>query len=149
MFESCERNNAVSDAHVGTAAQRGRCRQVGSLPDNRQTSLIFPGSDAQVHPADGRIAPPAVVGHVRSWRLTVDLFEHAGETSAHAVLAAQTATDLEAEGSAHRRPGDPDVPLIGDEIAVARALHRLADRLLDTAAHDIEVIEGHPVSLRS
>jgi Domain of unknown function (DUF1876) len=39
------------------------------------------------------------------------------------------------------------VPEVGDEVAAARALHRLADRLLGVAADDLAGIEGHPVQL--
>ncbi|MFI5100111.1 MAG: dsRBD fold-containing protein [Actinomycetes bacterium] len=39
------------------------------------------------------------------------------------------------------------MPEIGDEIAAARALRRLADLLLGTAAEDIAAVEGRPVTL--
>jgi hypothetical protein len=41
-----------------------------------------------------------------------------------------------------------DVPEIGEEVAVARALRHLADRLLATASDDISQIEHHEVHLR-
>ena len=41
------------------------------------------------------------------------------------------------------------MPEIGDEVAVARALSRLAEQLLETAAGDIEQVTGeHGVMLR-
>ena len=55
---------------------------------------------------------------------------------------------LESRGETHRNPSDVDVPEIGDEVAAARALRRLADRLLGVAAGDIEAVEGHEVHLR-
>ena len=48
-------------------------------------------------------------------------------------------------GRARRNPGDPDVPIIGEEVAAARALIRLAHQLLGAAEQDIEEIEQHPV----
>jgi len=36
------------------------------------------------------------------------------------------------------------VPEIGDEVAVARALRRLADQLIETAEQDLEAVTGQP-----
>ena len=52
-------------------------------------------------------------------------------------------------GRARRNPGDPNVPLVGEELAVARALSELAHRLVDAAAGTIENYEGHPIRLTS
>jgi hypothetical protein len=84
--------------------------------------------------------------HVKTWHVEVTLFEADGDTTAHAVLVAE-APGVEASGRAHRNPHDDDVPQIGDEVAVARALRRLSDRLLGVAAEDIAALEGHPVEL--
>ena len=57
-------------------------------------------------------------------------------------------TALDNRGETRRNPSDVDVPEIGDEVAAARALRRLADRLLGVASDDIEMIEAHEVHLR-
>lgn len=112
------------------------------------TGLYFPGPDAHVSAAPGSEVPePATVPHVRSWRVDIDLFEAGSDTSAHAVLITEAPHHLDARGDAHRRPGDSSVPEVGDEIAVGRALRRLSDLLLQTAASDISGIEGHPVQV--
>ena len=49
---------------------------------------------------------------------------------------------LTARGTSHRSSADPGVMHIGDEVAVARALRRLADHLLAAAEHDIEEVTG-------
>jgi hypothetical protein len=67
---------------------------------------------------------------------------------AHAVLHTDAPTQLDSRGETRRNPSDIDVPEIGDEVAVARALRRLADRLLGVASEDIEAIEDHEVHLR-
>ncbi|HYN75641.1 MAG TPA: dsRBD fold-containing protein [Candidatus Limnocylindria bacterium] len=124
--------------------------------DGAEPVLFFPGSDAHViHPDASQPTAPVAEGrdvgsetrHVRSWQVRIDLFESGTETSAHAVLSSDQPTGLDGRGEAHRHPGDPNVPEIGDEIAVARALRRLSDRLLGTAAADIEAIEGKPITL--
>ena len=123
--------------------------------DTGHEALYFPGVDAHVHSATPAVAEPNPsqpvqhrARHIRSWSVTVDLFEDGLETAAHAVLRSEAPEHLDAHGTAHRRPADPDVPEIGDEIAAARALRRLADRLLETAEADIQAIEGKPVALR-
>ncbi|MCE3277569.1 MAG: hypothetical protein K0R13_3424 [Propionibacteriaceae bacterium] len=49
---------------------------------------------------------------------------------AHAVLYTDARTLLGSVGETRRNPSDADVPEIGDEATTARALRRLADRLL-------------------
>jgi hypothetical protein len=116
-----------------------------------QTGLFFPGPDAQVQHFAGEI-PTQQQGdvqperHVKTWRVEVTLFESDSDTMAHAVLVAEV-PGIDATGRARRNPGEVDVPEIGDEVAVARALRRLSDRLLGIAAEDIAALEGHPVKL--
>jgi hypothetical protein len=91
-------------------------------------------------------APP----RVRDWKIRISLFESDDDTDASVVLLADSPTHLTARGHSHRSANDRGVPEIGDEVAVARALRRLADQLLETAAEDIEAATGeHDVSLRS
>jgi hypothetical protein len=140
------------------------CRNVDGSPpyivewsDTGQTGFFFPGPDAQVqHFADQEQAKEVVATsptedvqphrHVKTWRVEINLFESDADTSAHAVLVAEV-PGIDAEGHAYRHPHDSDVPEIGDEVAVARALRRLSDRLLGVAADDIAALEGHPVVL--
>ena len=49
-------------------------------------------------------------------------------------------TEVVGVGTARRNPHDLDVPEIGDELAVARALSEVAHQLLDAAAADIEAM---------
>jgi hypothetical protein len=41
-------------------------------------------------------------------------------------------------GRARRNPSDPSVPVVGEELAVARALSDLSNHLVDTALETIE-----------
>ena len=134
-----------------------------------ETALLFPGSDARVAATtsattgstaeaesgaeSGSAAESAVAGelasatHTRSWKVNLDLYETEDETKAYAVLVAEAPRQLDATGTAHRNPVDQPVPEIGDEIAVARALRRLSDRLFELASADIAGIEGEPVDI--
>lgn len=116
--------------------------------DNGHQALIFPGPDAHVQHfgPDGRPAAPAPVVHKHTWHVDLAIVEQDGQTVAHAALVGK-GSGAEADGRARLNPSDTDVPEIGDELAVARALRSLSDRLIRAATADIELIEGAPVTL--
>ena len=88
-----------------------------------------------------------------TWKVAIYLFDaddmrhDTGVTKAHAVLSTSSGTTLDGYGRARRAPRDPDVPEIGEELAAARALRNLADRLLSATSDDIEAIEHDDVQL--
>ena len=63
-------------------------------------------------------------------------------------LTADAPAALDSRGQMRPNPSEVAVPEIGDEVPAARALRRLADRLLGVASDDIKAIEGHEVHLR-
>ena len=79
---------------------------------------------------------------VSSWHVRIDLFENGDDTSAHAVFIDDQgrAMDLGAFGAARRLPGTPSVPEIGDEVAAARALRFLAERVMENAMADVAAV---------
>jgi len=84
-------------------------------------------------------------------RWTVDIFideDDEGHTYAEARLDSGADTRLTGVGRARLNPADADVPEIGDELAVARALTDLGHRLLVTTAADIQTITREHVDLR-
>jgi hypothetical protein len=83
----------------------------------------------------------------KRWRVDVFIDEHENRTRAEARLHNPDETDLIGEGLARRNPQDPNVPEIGDELAVSRALSDLAHKLLDAAAADIEQVTHRPAYL--
>jgi hypothetical protein len=85
----------------------------------------------------------------KKWRVEIYLYEDQSSTSANAVLHSDVPGPLDVRGEARRSPTDPDLPAVGDEVAAARALRQLADRLLEMASSDLSDAEGHPVSLQS
>jgi hypothetical protein len=86
--------------------------------------------------------------HDRTWEISISLDEHEGRTRAEARLHTRGGTHLRGVGYADRNPKDPEVPQIGEELAVSRALTELAHDLLLTTADDIAASLHHPVSLR-
>ncbi|MFC5993759.1 DUF1876 domain-containing protein [Pseudonocardia hispaniensis] len=83
----------------------------------------------------------------KRWTVTIDIDEHENRTRAVARLFARDSDKLVGVGLARLNPTDRNVPEIGDEIAVARALSELSHHLLDVAAGDIEQITSEPAHL--
>ena len=84
---------------------------------------------------------------VKRWNVAIEIDEQDGRTRAVARLDAGAA-ELTGVGLARRSPEDRDVPQIGDELAVARALSELSHQLLDATAADIERITHQPAHVR-
>jgi Rv2632c-like len=84
---------------------------------------------------------------MRQWRADIMIGEDEGRTYAEARLITGSPNDLVGVGRAQVSPDDPDVPEIGDEVAVARALRSLADHLLATASSDIGEVTRAEVHL--
>jgi hypothetical protein len=82
------------------------------------------------------------LGTLREWSVRVTIFEQGDDTTATVALLADSSEALTARGTSHRGGRDAEVAHIGDEVAVARALRRLADHLLTQAEHDIEDTTG-------
>ena len=119
--------------------------------DGRE-GLFYPGPGALLRVGDegpedapaaaGPMPPDPTPGHVRDWQVRVSIFEQGDETDANVVLFSDAPRHLTASGHSRRSTSDIPVPGIGDEVAVARALRRLADRLLEVAAEDISEFTG-------
>jgi Rv2632c-like len=82
----------------------------------------------------------------QSWSVNVSFTEDADRTRADAVLELAS-QKFHGFGQAKRAPEDPSVPVIGQDLAAARALSDLSHQLLEAAAERIESFEGHPVKL--
>jgi hypothetical protein len=83
----------------------------------------------------------------KEWKVDIFIDEHDERTRARARLHNPDDTKLVGVGLARLNPTDLNVPEIGDELAVARALSDLAHQLLDATAKDIETITRRPTSL--
>jgi Domain of unknown function (DUF1876) len=80
---------------------------------------------------------------VKRWNVAIEIDEHENRTRAVARLDGGN-VELTGVGLSRRSPHDQDVPQIGDELAVARALSELSHQLLDATAADIERITHQP-----
>ncbi|HYN29620.1 MAG TPA: DUF1918 domain-containing protein [Dermatophilaceae bacterium] len=116
--------------------------------EDGHTTTMFPGPGAALRvmeaEPEGR-APelaPEQPGRLREWMVRVTIFESGEDTTATVALLADLPDPPTARGTSHRSGEDRDNPVIGDEVAVARALRRLADSLLSHAEQDIEAGSG-------
>jgi hypothetical protein len=84
----------------------------------------------------------------KTWKVEVFISEQDSLTTARAVLdTGPGVKQVQGLGRSRRNPHDPDVPEIGDEVAVARALRELASALLDVAGEDIREVTHQPALL--
>lgn len=83
----------------------------------------------------------------KHWNVEIVIGETDGRTHAEARLSTEDDTALKGVGEARLNPEDEDIPEIGDELAVARALSDLGHQLLLTAAADIQAVTDAPVHL--
>ena len=78
------------------------------------------------------------------WSVTVSFTEDGDRTRADAILELASQR-FHGFGQAKRAPQDPSVPVIGQDLAAARALSDLSHKLLEAAAERIGSFEGRPV----
>ena len=141
----------VNSRHVGQPAQTGEITEIIGIggqhfrvrwSDGRE-SVVFPGSDATIEPKDGDAGPS---GETRTVSIDLRLVEDSKHCEATATMrtSAETFTGL---GRARRHPQDPVVPMIGEELAVARSLADLAAKLEAAASQAIRDRETQPLHL--
>ena len=80
------------------------------------------------------------------WRVEITFTEADERTRADAILELASQR-FHGFGQARRAPNDPNVPVVGQDLAAARALSDLSHQLVHAAAERIESFEGHPVDL--
>lgn len=80
------------------------------------------------------------------WHVEIEFSED--DIHTHASARAQLRDDtVGTTGDAYRNPRDPSLPMIGEEIAAARALIALGAELLHAASARIEQATHHSVHL--
>lgn len=104
-------------------------------PEGNAGKTPIEGTTAMSHEPDSNLT-------AKQWSVRIFLSEHDGSTRALARLDTGARTNLTGTGLARLSPKDDDVPEIGDELAVARALADLSARLLQTADDDVEEATG-------
>ncbi|MFE9243667.1 dsRBD fold-containing protein [Nocardiopsis sp. NPDC006938] len=114
-------------------------------------ALVHPGPDAHIErqpgPRPGGEGADAMQT-MKRWNVDVLVAEEsegdAARTWAEVGLVADDGTALRGHGMARKHPTDLDVPEIGEELAVSRALSDLSRQLRQVAAEDINDNTGTP-----
>lgn len=83
-----------------------------------------------------------------TWQVEVTFSEDEDHTRADAILQLGDQR-FHGWGRAKRASGDPNVPVVGEELAAARALSDLTHKLLGAASARIEAWEGSHVAISS
>jgi len=115
------------------------------------TGLVYPGPGAVMRVESGsgeHEHPEGTAQTSKSWRVQVSVVETGDNTRATALLISDQPGEFRARGDSHRSPSDESRGVIGDEVAVARALRHLADSLLARAESDIEAATGTDAYVR-
>ena len=82
--------------------------------------------------------------NIKGFTVNLEVIEEGHTTNATARLEIG-GEELVATGKAQRNPDDPDRPMIGDELAIARALLLLARGLGQKVDEGVAAYEGHEV----
>ena len=80
------------------------------------------------------------VRETKVWAIELVIGENSDETDVQARLRAGD-VEVAGWGRARRNPHDPDRPRVGEELAVARALSDLSQKLFGTAMREIAELE--------
>jgi hypothetical protein len=78
----------------------------------------------------------------QNWQVSVVFTEEGDRTRADATLELADER-FHGYGRAKKAPEDPNIPVIGQDLAAARALSDLSHQLLSAVADRIEKREGH------
>ncbi len=160
-------NRVVVDGHhVGEGRREGVIREVLAGHDGDRfrvrwdrggETILYPESDCMIFaPESGR----AISALAQSRRAMIDLrlpetdasgsrmhvwFDEDETHTESRVTIHLRDYELTGFGRAQRRPHDPNLPAVGEELAAARAMSDLAHQLLDLATYQLEKLEGHSI----
>lgn len=143
----------VNSRHVGTPAQTGEIVEIigsGSGEHYRvrwndgRESIVFPGTDTSVERVTAGGEPSGL--ETRTVTIQLRLEEDSDHCEAVATMTTSTAT-FTGSGRARRNPADPVVPMIAEELAIARSLADLAAKLEEAANQAIAAGETRPLHL--
>ena len=127
-------------------ANKFLCRGDGDVRRDRRESALVAGPRA-AHSSRRKVMAMYDSNLDNIWPVEIKFVED--ETHTHATARAQLrgGETIAATGDAYRNPTDARQPMIGEEIAAARALISLGSELLHTASMQIEQVTHRPVHL--
>ncbi len=130
------RKGEVLEILHGAGGNRLRVRWEG---DDHE-SVIAPGPDMRIETGEGGGVDRS------SLRIDISMTEDADHCEAVARVRLHE-REFSGWGRARRNPSDPEMPVVGEELAVARALSEVSHQLVVAAADSLESALGRPVAL--
>ena len=126
-------NNIVA-AHLGALDDDGH--DEGHRPKGRRTlgGTTFGAENDHARPAEGGV----IMNPDDRWSIEVFVGEIDGETDAEVRMTKIDNRNFSGRGKAKLNPADRNVSVIGEEIAIARALSDLSHKLLHSATVGVE-----------
>jgi hypothetical protein len=91
-------------------------------------------------PCQGKVIAMQSTG----WHVIIEFDEDDRHTHATVTARVREHRPMTARGDAYRNPSDANQPVVGEEIAAARALIDLGTQLLQAAAAQIEQVTNQP-----
>lgn len=82
----------------------------------------------------------------KTWTADI-VFEETPDSTDAQITIHMDEAECTGRGSARRNPHDPSVPIIGEELAAARAFAQLSSKLLEESAAILEAHLGRHVEL--
>ena len=131
-----QRRGEVLEILRGAGGDRLRVRWQGTGHE----TVLAPGPDMSIESGGDAMVERA------SMRIDVSLSEDTDHCEAIARVRMRD-RDFAGWGRARRHPADPAMPVVGEELAVARALSDLSHQLVVAAADSLESALGRPVAL--
>lgn len=99
--------------------------------DDGHESLFAPSSNCRVIEGGDPTGPTRLTCHI-----DIDVVEDTDECQATATLMT-TRGVVRASGRARRNPVDPAIPMVGEELAIGRAVRSLAEQLIAAGGDDL------------
>ena len=130
------RRGEVLEILQGAGGPRLRVR----WDDTAHETVLAPGPDTHVEPGDAPVLE----------RATMHVDVSVAEDSYHCEAVARVhvrGREFSGWGRARRHPADPEMPVVGEELAVARALADVSHQLVVAAADSLESALGRSVAL--
>jgi hypothetical protein len=110
--------------------------------DTGTDEVVFLRHDGRVEPAAPAAHDVSAASRVRVWTMEIAVVEDGVDTVARAVLhEGQVPTVVTGGGHATRSGPREDVPEIGDELAVARALDQVSSTLTAAARRSLSAMD--------
>lgn len=126
-------NSVGAQPRVGSVLAATSTGGLRVLWNDGHETVFFPAGNCRVVPSENGDRNGSI--HV-GLHIDVDVVEDPDACTASASVMTNHGL-MRAEGVARRKPADPNIPMVGEELAIGRALVDLGDQLMSAASDDL------------